>query len=235
MIRNNLSILLAERQLRITKLANDTEISRSTITSIAQNDTKMIQLDVINKICTHLSIEPKDFFSFIPIDITSNFNVNKFGVQEHKQKFDDLKIPDLNDFSLDLFLTTIDNTHETFKYTYNLNVNSLSIERDTDLFDEISIPIIELDIFFKKTNTQEMEYASEKHFSENIWNKMDTPFKVLFIRELKQNVLKVIAKEIKNIYLKDYPDNPSKKIIAKNLEKRFLSSRISINKGFFDI
>ncbi|EMB9041042.1 helix-turn-helix transcriptional regulator, partial [Listeria monocytogenes] len=35
MIHNNLSVLLAERNIKITRVAKDTGISRSTITAIA--------------------------------------------------------------------------------------------------------------------------------------------------------------------------------------------------------
>lgn len=66
MIKNRLAILLAERQLKITKVAKDTGISRNTITSTVQNDGSMIKLDTIETLCNYLNVEPKDFFDYSP-------------------------------------------------------------------------------------------------------------------------------------------------------------------------
>jgi len=75
-IRNNLAVLLAERSLKITRVARDTAISRNTITSTAQNDGKMIQLETINKLCQYLDVNPEQFFEYLPFDISGNFSLN---------------------------------------------------------------------------------------------------------------------------------------------------------------
>lgn len=79
MIRNRLSVLLAERTLKITKVAKETGISRNTITSTAQNDGKMIQLETINALCHYLKITPGEFFSYIPYDFTYQFQLSRNG------------------------------------------------------------------------------------------------------------------------------------------------------------
>lgn len=71
MIRFNLSVLLAERNLKITKVSKDTGISRTTLTSLASNNSKGIQFDTINTLCKYLSINPEDLFSYIPFDIVT--------------------------------------------------------------------------------------------------------------------------------------------------------------------
>ena len=235
MIRNNLSILLAERQLKITKVSKDTEIARSTITSIAQNDTKMIQLDVINRLCTYLSIEPKDFFSFVPIDIDLNFKQIEFKTHRHRQDSDNLEIPDIEEFSYDLDLLVTDNTQGLAVYKYKINLNSSLIKRDTEIFDEISIPKIYLNFNFKKIDNQKSAVSNQQHFIDNVWKKMDASFRVLFIKDLKQELISLIANEIETIYLNEYPDIDKKKVISKNLKKRFLSSKIKITNVFFDL
>lgn len=68
MLINNLATILTERQLKITKVANDTHISRTTLTSLFQNDSKMIQLETINTLCQYLKITPGDFFEYVPYD-----------------------------------------------------------------------------------------------------------------------------------------------------------------------
>lgn len=73
MIRNNLSLLLTERNLKITKVSNDTNISRTTLTALNQNDNKMIQMETINTLCKYLKVTPGDFFEYSPIDVTFTF------------------------------------------------------------------------------------------------------------------------------------------------------------------
>lgn len=74
MLRNNLSMLLTERQLRISKLANDTGISRTTLTSLSTNSSKMVQIDTVNRLCQALKIQPADFFEYVPFDFEYTFD-----------------------------------------------------------------------------------------------------------------------------------------------------------------
>lgn len=78
MLRNRLAELLAERNLKITRVANDIdELSRNTINSIANNKTKMMQIDTINLLCQYLGINVSDFFEFKPFDLeTKIFDVD---------------------------------------------------------------------------------------------------------------------------------------------------------------
>lgn len=69
MIRCNLSILLAEQKLKITKVSNDTGISRTTLTALANNYGQGIQFDTINKLCIYLKVGPEQLLSFVPVDV----------------------------------------------------------------------------------------------------------------------------------------------------------------------
>src|SRR5690625_3225521 len=86
MIRNRLSILLAERGLTITKVAKETGISRNTITSTAQNDTEMIRLKTINSLCKFLNVTPTEFFEYEPIDIEFEATINKLEYSSEPEK-----------------------------------------------------------------------------------------------------------------------------------------------------
>lgn len=70
MIKSNLKILLAENNIRISKISNDTGISRTTLTALSENHLKGIQLDTMNKLCKYLRISPSDLFAYAPVDIT---------------------------------------------------------------------------------------------------------------------------------------------------------------------
>ena len=73
LIRNKLSILLAERGIKATKVSNDTGIARSTLSKITNNSSEKIDYATINTLCRYLKITPCDFFEYAPIDITKIF------------------------------------------------------------------------------------------------------------------------------------------------------------------
>lgn len=75
MIKNNFKTLMAERNYKITRVSNDTGISRTTLTALSQEMSKGVQLDTLNKLCNYFSITPCEFFSYIPYDISFNFEV----------------------------------------------------------------------------------------------------------------------------------------------------------------
>ncbi|HFU4452115.1 TPA: helix-turn-helix domain-containing protein, partial [Streptococcus suis] len=68
MLKNNLSILLSERNIKVLRLSNETGIARSTISKIASNKTDKISMEVVNLLCNNLKVTPNDFFSYIPYD-----------------------------------------------------------------------------------------------------------------------------------------------------------------------
>jgi DNA-binding Xre family transcriptional regulator len=69
MIRCNLSILLAERGMKISKVSKDTGISRTTLTSLSNNNSQGVQFDTLNTLCMYLKISPEQLISFIPINL----------------------------------------------------------------------------------------------------------------------------------------------------------------------
>lgn len=75
MIRSQLSTLLAERSLKITKVSNDTGISRTTLTALNQNENKMVQMVTINTLCNYLKVTPAEFFEYSPLDASFYFEL----------------------------------------------------------------------------------------------------------------------------------------------------------------
>lgn len=73
MIRNTLAKLMIDRNMKATELSEMTGIARSTISKISNNISTKIDFDTLNDICISLEIEPKDFFTFIPINY--NFKI----------------------------------------------------------------------------------------------------------------------------------------------------------------
>ncbi len=64
-----LSVLMAERGLKISDVSKETGISRTTLTSLANNNCSGVQLDTMNTLCSFLNVQPSELFSFEPIDI----------------------------------------------------------------------------------------------------------------------------------------------------------------------
>lgn len=69
MIHCNLSVLLAERKLKITRVSAETGISRTTLTALANSNGQGVQFDTLNNICIYLGVTPNELLSFIPFDV----------------------------------------------------------------------------------------------------------------------------------------------------------------------
>ncbi|UXJ67777.1 helix-turn-helix domain-containing protein [Lysinibacillus fusiformis] len=62
MIKCNLAVLLAERNLKISEVSKKTGISRTTLTALTQNQSKGIQFDTFDTICNFLKVTPNELF-----------------------------------------------------------------------------------------------------------------------------------------------------------------------------
>lgn len=123
MIRNNFNILMAERQLKITRVANDTHLSRTTLTALSQEQSKGVQLDTLNTLCNYFNITPCEFFDYIPFE----FSVNVVNSEDEK------KFEELGDFAgesvnYDLFINVYNNRGLKLN-TYSLNCTLFAEER----------------------------------------------------------------------------------------------------------
>lgn len=76
MISTNLKILLAERNLTISKVCEDTGISRTTLTALCSNKSKGIQFDTLDTLCNYLNVFPENILTFSPYKLT--FEKSKF-------------------------------------------------------------------------------------------------------------------------------------------------------------
>ncbi|MGR6904932.1 helix-turn-helix domain-containing protein [Lysinibacillus fusiformis] len=68
MIKCNLAVLLAERNIKISELSKRTGISRTTLTALNQNQSKGIQFDTFDTLCNYLKIKPNDLFVQEPLE-----------------------------------------------------------------------------------------------------------------------------------------------------------------------
>lgn len=76
-IRNRLAVLMAERNLSVTEVAEATRVSRNTLTSTKSHRTKMIQYDTLDILCQYFGITPGEFFDYDPLPSDPEWYLNR--------------------------------------------------------------------------------------------------------------------------------------------------------------
>lgn len=155
MIRNNLSILMSERGIKNSTLSMRTGISKNAISSISQNDIKMIQLETINKMCQVLEIDPGDFFSYLPYDFEFTFVYEKFTPKIRLSEFGEWLGLYFEKISFDLFVKVLkaDKELDMFEFeseSFNLGVNLLQGEKMEIGFSSSTDDAERFSAFFQK-------------------------------------------------------------------------------------
>ncbi|MFT8398347.1 MAG: helix-turn-helix transcriptional regulator [Schleiferilactobacillus harbinensis] len=74
MLANRLNVLLAERQLQIKTVVQDTGLSRNAISNIVNNPEANVSTTTIDKLCGYLGTTPGDFFLYSPYSIQYKAN-----------------------------------------------------------------------------------------------------------------------------------------------------------------
>lgn len=200
MIRNRLAELLSERQLKISRVANEIpNLSRNTITSTAQNSGKMIQLETINSLCKYLGITPGEFFEYIPYDIevaVDDFNL-KIRSRDLNPNFASPDVIDKGALNFSLYIT-VEPAGQP-KYTYEFNGSTPITLCYEPPFNAIPIDLVEpetrykfvyfwdskLTPGFKTVVTEQIQRVIRERillentygeFSENLWIAINSNF-----------------------------------------------------------
>lgn len=66
MIKNNLKLILADREISINKLSEMTGIRYATLHAFVKQRVSTINCDVLDKVCEVLNLMPADFITYIP-------------------------------------------------------------------------------------------------------------------------------------------------------------------------
>ncbi|PWA12079.1 hypothetical protein DCC39_07460 [Pueribacillus theae] len=182
MIRNRLAVLLAERGLKITRVAKDTGISRNTITATAQNDSEMIRLETINTLCKYLSITPCEFFEYEPVDLNFSAYVNKVNLTGSVSN-DEIRIEEIN---IDLFMD-VKESRNTSSVDLHCSLEKV-FEFDLIPFGDNIIPLkIEFDNDKEKENfIKEIFNHISPSFQKDIYNDITSALKGELVKKLKE-------------------------------------------------
>lgn len=214
MLRNNLSMLLTERQLRISKLANDTGISRTTLTSLSTNSSKMVQIETVNKLCQVLKISPADFFEYVPFDFEYTFD-------EGEASSDD-PADGIPTYDSVLFINVLENMNRvdtielqgfTEYYNFNGANGSGTLMTGTGLYPSNEEQLSKLNLYLKQVSVafipdikKEIVNAVEKSLTSNGENKIDSSCEISFDETFEQYQTK-----LKNRNTNSSPDNQTNK------------------------
>lgn len=180
MLRCNLALLLAERGLKISKVAKDTGISRTTLTALTNSTSQGVQLETIDKLCMYLKTDVSSFFVFHPSTIS--FILSK----ENDKTF--------------LFLTIKYNT-QIFKVLFEVYVNPVYI--DDPSFNKAGGYVISL--FFAGSFTE----PPTKFSKDDEWEVGNKWFERHYYPKLPIIFRTDLENKIKNIIIKEFniPDN----------------------------
>lgn len=69
-IRCNLKVLLAQRDISVAKLQADTGLTKAQVYLLYSNDAKRVDLDTLEKICTYLNVGIEDVLELVPEQTT---------------------------------------------------------------------------------------------------------------------------------------------------------------------
>ncbi|UXR75716.1 helix-turn-helix transcriptional regulator [Staphylococcus sp. IVB6233] len=222
MIRNRLSDLLGERQIKISNLSLMTGIARSTLTPIYFNQSEMIKIDTINKICMALEVNVDDFFESV------NFDIDFF--RDNDSIDDIIFFIDSNEsgiYNFNIDIASICQIHEKHnKYIFDVNFKSTT---DTKLDDSV-IYIGEdnkgKDIWSEGISElfYEMEFndSNDKGTYLEYKNKLSIGLQLVLENKIVEFIRNVLLKEFK-----DYDDNQYFNQPKQNIEK--LLKKVKIN------
>lgn len=134
MIQSRLSVLMAERGLKIADLYEETGISKTTLMAIAENTGKGVQFDTVDKLCNFLGVTPCEFFDYSPYIVEtqkSNFtegNLKGIEIKIKKQNYE-------KEFNLDIYVYSGNSYDIPFKkgeFDYYITLGLQSSEHYTD-------------------------------------------------------------------------------------------------------
>ena len=170
MLKSNLKVLLAERNISITQVSNDTGISRTTLTSL-MSVAKGIQFETMNTLCNYLKITPSDLFIYVPYDVKIELESFRYYYSSSGNFFS-------------FFITIL---KETKKYEFPFTGSIYKVDKDFDIKLEFSR--IELYNFFSdedKDKVKNIKYYLKKlpiQFFVDIENQI----RKIFLKELKHS------------------------------------------------
>lgn len=192
MIKNNLRELMQKKGVTITELHNILNISRPTLTKMANDETDGIRYDTINKLCKFFKISPNELLVFIPFDTfncvvaptesgdkvnTDNlFSDPKYETRQEISRIEEENVEQLADLKIDLSII-------------------LSFDENDFIYISSEVKYFPKRLFYAAFELQNEDKAKEKEFFKFV-RKIDPG--------LKNQIKSKIADCIREIFMLDY-------------------------------
>lgn len=145
MIISNLEAILKDRKLKISKVAADTGISRTTIASLCNNHGKGLQFDTANILCIYLNVSMGELFTTLPFDII----VENIEVAEAQEAMNTKGI-----FEVVLKLKYFDRLRVEYpNLCATINLENTPYNEDTCIKINVDLPIRTFDAYGDNGNT----------------------------------------------------------------------------------
>lgn len=122
MIKCNLAVLMAERNLNISDLSKETGISRNTLSALYKNTGKGVQFDTLETLCHYFDISPGELLTRINFEIKVN-SITAIGFDRCQCQLE-IKIND-----------------ESFNANLDATINRVEDEQDIDHTHEVIIHV----------------------------------------------------------------------------------------------
>ncbi len=89
MIKNNLSLILGKRRMKMSDLSRMTGLNKNTILNLYHEKNTRIEFKVIDKICETLGCQPGDLFRYVPEkeNRKSKYSVNEEEMEKLYREF----------------------------------------------------------------------------------------------------------------------------------------------------
>lgn len=217
MIRNNLAILLAKKQIKISRMAFDTGLSRTTLTALSQNESKRIDNDTLNIILMYLKIMPNDFFNFISFDFQIEIIPNEFDIEiveypKYGDLSEDIKIKKA---TFDLYMKIEDKVSlrapmYEFEISIDNQYSAIHYETDSNTGDFGNLEeneIIEGSLLFNivgpEQNIRQFKDFADKEipveFQEELTKRLISSFNIVVENEIKKKYPDLLQKYVEVI------------------------------------
>lgn len=175
MLQNRLNVVLAERGLKANRVAVETGIARSTLSSLINNRSKMIQMETINTLCSFLKIDPGSFFEFSPYDFTFTIELNDGQFNHGSENYGEHWWNSFTNFQGDLFVTVLNNLHKDQVFELSFSCSDVRWEGVDDNYDPDKKMLIDV------ADTDNAEFAAfwtshglQNFFPTFVWNMYDS-------------------------------------------------------------
>lgn len=171
MIQSKLSVLMAERGLKISDLYEETGISKTTLMALAENSGKGVQFDTVDKLCNFLGVTPCEFFEYSPYIV--NIEESKYYSQK-ENNLNDLAVTVKNQFYEKTFYLSI---YIDSGDAFDLPIN------DTDLKLAVLIGL-----------SDNESYKNEEFFK--FLSELSVAFKTEFINKIINNIKEKLSENL---------------------------------------